>query len=157
MEIGAWQTADLPEMLAIWNDVVAAGQAFPQENPEHDGSFFAAQSYCGVARDESGQVHGLYILHPNNIGRCGHICNASYAVRRDSRGMGIGRRLVEDSLITAKRLGFRIMQFNAVAADNESANRLYRDLGFTQLGAIPQGFRRPDGSYVPINLYYRPL
>ena len=25
------------------------------------------------------QVLGLYILHPNNIGRCGHIANASYA------------------------------------------------------------------------------
>lgn len=157
MEIVAWQTADLPEMLAIWNDVVAAGQAFPQETPEQDGSFFAAQSHCGVARDASGHVQGLYILHPNNIGRCGHICNASYAVRRDSRGKGIGRLLVQDSLAVARRLGFRIMQFNAVAADNEPANRLYRDLGFLPLGAIPQGFRRPDRSYVTINLYYRPL
>jgi len=39
-------------------------------------AFFASQSYCGVAEDE-GKVVGLYILHPNNVGRCGHICNAS--------------------------------------------------------------------------------
>ena len=33
-----------------------------------------------------------YILHPNNIGRCGHIANASYAVSSKSRGLHIGFR-----------------------------------------------------------------
>lgn len=28
--------------------------------------------------------------HPNNVGRCGHICNASYAVSSDARGRHIG-------------------------------------------------------------------
>ena len=44
--------------------------------------FFAEQSYCGVA-DDNGTVVGLYILHPNNIGRLGGISNASYAVDYD--------------------------------------------------------------------------
>ncbi len=26
---------------------------------------------------DTGCIYGLYILHPNNVGRCGHICNAS--------------------------------------------------------------------------------
>ena len=34
--------------------------------------FFAEQTYCAVA-DDNGKVVGLYILHPNNVGRCGHI------------------------------------------------------------------------------------
>lgn len=42
-------------------------------------AFFESQSYTGVA-DDDGQIVGLYILHPNNVGRCGHICIASYAV-----------------------------------------------------------------------------
>ena len=71
---------DLPALCAIWNEVVAAGDAFPQEDyltPETGAAFFAGQSYCGVACDEAGQLLGLYILHPNNVGRCGHLCNAA--------------------------------------------------------------------------------
>ena len=80
---------DLPAMLEIWNEVVEEGIAFPQEQPldEQSGAqFFAAQSHSAVAEEqESGQLLGLYILHPNNEGRCGHICNASYAVSAASR------------------------------------------------------------------------
>ena len=35
----------------------------------------------GFMVNENDEIVGLYILHPNNIGRCGHICNASYAVK----------------------------------------------------------------------------
>lgn len=60
-------------------------------------AFFADQTWCAVAQDvKSGKLLGLYILHPNNIGRCGHICNASYAVSSDERGRQTGRRLVEE-------------------------------------------------------------
>ena len=50
------------------------GIAFPQEellNMETGVVFFASQSFTGVAEEE-GKVFGLYILHPNNVGRCGH-------------------------------------------------------------------------------------
>ncbi len=147
-------------MTRIWNEIVEAGQTFPQEEMETlEGArkFFATQSYCGVARNEQGQVVGLYILHPNNVGRCSHICNASYAVAPWARGAGTGKRLVLDSLDKARKLGFRIMQFNAVASDNAAANALYKKLDFMELGTIPGGFRRPDGSYQDINLYYKPL
>ncbi len=98
---------------------------------------------------------GLYILHPNNIGRCGHICNASYAVSSDARGRQIGRKLVEDSLIQAKHHNFRIMQFNAVVAGNTRARRLYESLGFVPLGSIPEGFLMKDGHFEDIVLYYK--
>lgn len=157
MKITEYREADLPAMLEIWNEVVRAGQAFPQEWEERNGDFFAGQSYCGVARLDNGEIAGLYILHPNNVDRCSHLCNASYAVAKNLRGQGIGRKLVEDSLMKAKALGFRVMQFNAVTADNDSANELYKSLGFEQLGTIPGGFRRPAGDLVDINLYYKPL
>lgn len=156
VRIEKYAEEDLPAMLAIWNEVVNAGQAFPQEEPETPESgkkFFAGQSHCAVAR-AGDEIVGLYILHPNNVGRCGHICNASYAVKSDLRGQGIGEKLVKDSLMQAKTLGFGIMQFNAVACDNGAANHLYQRLGFQPLGRIPGGFRRPDGTMVDINLYY---
>ena len=95
-----------------------------------------------------------YILHPNNVGRCGHICNASYAVRRDIRGEHIGENLVLDCLRMAKEKGFRVMQFNAVVASNTHALHLYERIGFTKLGVIPGGFRMPDGHYEDIIPHY---
>lgn len=150
---------DLPEMIKVWNSVVEEGQAFPQEDLltiKSAKKFFASQSLTAVARTDHGDpVIGLYILHPNNIGRCGHICNASYAVSANARGQGIGRALVQDSLKQAASLGFKIMQFNAVAADNEAARRLYEDLDFQPLGIIPEGFRNREGKYKDICLYWR--
>lgn len=142
----------------IWNDVVEDGLAFPQMEAlgEKDGDeFFKSQSFTGLALDtESGEIVGLYILHPNNIGRCGHIANASYAVRKDKRGQQIGELLVKDCLSKAKELGFRIMQFNAVVATNTYALRLYKKLGFTQLGRIPKGFLLKNGEYEDIIPHY---
>ena len=97
--IRKYKSGDLPEMIAVWNEVVEGGVAFPQEemlDSVGGEKFFAAQTYCGVA-EVDGKVLGLYILHPNNIGRCGHICNASYAVSSKSRGQHIGEKLVLDS------------------------------------------------------------
>ena len=100
---------------------------------------------------------GLYILHPNNIGRCGHICNASYAVKKGLRGQHIGEKLVTDCMEKGKELGFKILQFNAVVRSNEYALRLYKKLGFVQLGIIPGGFLMKDGTYEDIILHYHVL
>ncbi len=138
--------------IKIWNEVVREGIAFPQED-ELDlvtgDEFFKAQSFTGLAV-EGGEVLALYILHPNNVGRCGHIANASYAVRADVRGRHIGEVIVKDCIAKARELGFRILQFNAVVASNIHARHLYQRLGFKELGTIPGGFRMPDGSFADI-------
>ena len=153
-----YEEKDLPDLIRIWNEVVEDGVAFPQEeylNEETGKAFFAEQTYTAAAVDEeSGKVYGLYILHPNNIGRCGHICNASYAVDADVRGFHIGEKLVSDCLVQAKAYDYLVLQFNAVVATNVHARHLYERLGFTQLGTIPGGFRMKDGHYEDICPYY---
>ena len=159
MKIRAYNEADLPTMIAIWNEVVDDGIAFPQEEDLDSvtgAEFFASQTYCGVA-EVDGKVVGLYILHPNNVGRCGHICNASYAVSSAYRGLHIGERLVLDCLEQGRSHGFRVLQFNAVVESNVHARHLYERLGFVQLGTIPGGFRMKDGRYENICPYYRVL
>lgn len=149
------------EAAAIWNKVIDDGVAFPQLEFLDEISaerFFSEQDFTGIAVDEeNGEVLGLYILHPNNVGRCGHICNASYAVRSDSRGKHIGEKLVSHCLEKASELGFRIMQFNAVVAANAPALHLYEKLGFIRLGTIPGGFHMKDGHYEDIVLFYHLL
>lgn len=93
-------------------------------------------------------------FYPNNIGRCGHICNASYAVASRCRGRHIGEKLVLDCMKKGRELGFRILQFNAVVETNIHARRLYERIGFHQLGTIKNGFRLKDGSYANICPYY---
>ena len=159
MIIRQYREEDLPGMVSVWNEIVEDGIAFPQEEcltAETGSAFFASQSHTGVAA-ENGEVVGLYILHPNNVGRCGHICNASYAVSSARRGEHIGEKLVLDCMETARILGFRILQFNAVVESNAPARRLYERLGFVQLGTIPGGFRMKDGHYENICPYYRVL
>lgn len=144
-------------MIRIWNRVVEDGVAFPQEDFLDDvtgAAFFASQTLSAVAVDEGGAVLGLYILHPNNVGRCGHIANASYAVDADHRGIHIGEALVMDCVRQARAHGFRLLQFNAVVASNIHARHLYERLGFHPLGVIPGGFRMKDGHYETICPYY---
>ena len=161
MIVRAYQENDLDAMIRIWNEVVEEGVAFPQEeflNDETGAEFFASQTYAAVAEDESRHIiYGLYILHPNNVGRCGHIGNASYAVGSEHRGRHIGEKLVLDCLRQAKRLGFAILQFNAVVENNIHARHLYERLGFVPLGVIPKGFRMKDGHYENICPYYHEL
>lgn len=156
MKIRKYTEADINEMVTIWNEIVEEGMAFPQEESlteERAKDFFASQTYTAVA-EEDGKIYGLYILHPNNIGRCCHISNASYAVASSARGKRIGERLVKDSIVQARSHGFGLLQFNAVVESNIHARLLYERLGFIQLGTIPKGFRMKDGSYENICPYY---
>ena len=159
MNVRRYEEADLPRMAEIWNQVVEDGIAFPQlQTLKLDSArdFFAGQSFSAVA-EEDGEILGLYILHPNNEGRCGHIANASYAVDRSARGKGAGEALVSHCLETAAALGFRLMQFNAVVKSTLGAIHLYEKLGVVRIGEVPGGFLMKDGHYEDIVLFYHTL
>lgn len=160
MTIRKFQKDDVADMVRIWNQVVEDGMAFPQEEGldiKEGEKFFASQTYSAVAVDDNGKIMGLYILHPNNVGRVGHIANASYAVDANARGEHIGFHLVSDCLEQAKAHGFRILQFNAVVASNVHALHLYKRLGFTDLGIVPGGFRDKNNVYEDIHVMYHLL
>jgi len=152
---------NLNECIEIWNSVVMDGNAFPQLEPLNmvtGKKFFDEQTYAGAAvESDTNEVAGVYILHPNNIGRCGHICNASYAVKKEKRGLHIGETLVLDCMEKASQFGFKILQFNAVVKSNSAALRLYEKLGFIRLGTIPNGFYNKNGEYEDIIPHYKEL
>ena len=96
IDIRKYRETDTIEAMEIWNVVVREGIAFPQDEELTEASadeFFSSQSYTGIAVDsDTNEIVGLYILHPNNIGRCGHICNTSYAVKEVKRLLQIGEQ-----------------------------------------------------------------
>ena len=146
----------LPEMTEIWNDVVEEGISFPGDKAlsEKEALKMFREQASTVCAMLNGAVVGVYILHPNNFGRCGHIANASYAVRKDCRGEGIGRKMVRHCLENAREKGFRGLQFNAVVATNQAAIHLYESLGFHKIGTIKDGYHLKNGSYEDIHIFY---
>ena len=91
-----FRSEDTKEAIAIWNEVVEQGKAFPQMEGlgMEDGEAFLKSSLIQVLRSTKMMRYvGLYILHPNNIGRCGHICNASYDGKSTVRGKALEESL----------------------------------------------------------------
>lgn len=157
IEIRPLSQADLQQATEIWNCIVAEANSFPGDQVLCETEAVAlfdqqTETVCALSSDA---VIGLYILHPNNIGRCGHIANASFGVKREYRGKGIGRLLVEDCLKRSKDNGFKGLQFNAVVSTNYSAITLYLKLGFKIIGTIKEGYQLKDNSYVDTLIFLK--
>jgi GNAT superfamily N-acetyltransferase len=131
--------ADHDELFAAYAQIVESGAGFPHEPPlsreAFDEYWIAHSSAVWIAR-AGRRLVGAYYVKPNFVGKASHISNAGYFVLESHRGQGLGRRLVEHSLLEARRLGFDAMQFNLVFASNP-ARRMYRQLGFQEVGRIP--------------------
>ena len=111
----------------------------------------------GFVAENEGRIVGMFVIRPNQPGPGSHVANASFAVRAGVRGLGLGRRMGEASLVLAAELGYSAMQFNIVVSTNVRALRLWRSLGFRVVGTVPDGFRLPDGTTVPHHVMYRAL
>jgi ribosomal protein S18 acetylase RimI-like enzyme len=148
---------DLKQATEIWNFIVDEANSFPGDQVlcEAEAAVMFAQQTETVCALSENEVVGLYILHPNNIGRCGHIANASFGVKQAYRGRGIGRLLVEDCLKRSLENGFKGLQFNAVVSTNYPAITLYLKLGFKIIGTIKDGYRLKDNSYVDTLIFLK--
>jgi GNAT superfamily N-acetyltransferase len=143
--------ADRDQLWAIFDHVVESGEGFPHAPPLDEAQFAASwvDPPVVVVAVEAERVHGAYYLKPNFPGRAGHIANAGYVVARSSRGRGVGRTLVEDSIVRAPVAGFDAIQFNLVFESNP-ARALYEELGWHEIGRVP---RAVDGE--PAIVYWR--
>ena len=159
MEIREYTQKDLPQLTKLWNEITEDGSYFPGEeilSQKEAAEMFAAQTAVMCAVEEE-RILGFYILHPNNVGRCAHVANASYGVQAELRGKGVGRALVENSLKTAREKGFRGLQYNAVVATNTTAIHLYESIGFERIGMIRGGYRDKNGVYQDMYIFYYEL
>lgn len=107
--------------------------------------------------DDTGAVRGTANMYANRGGPGSHVASASFMVDPAHAGRGVGRALCEDALEWAAAEGFRAMVFNAVAASNTRAVRLYESLGFEIVGTVPEGFRHPSHGFVGLHMMHRRL
>jgi ribosomal protein S18 acetylase RimI-like enzyme len=141
VEIGLIYEPQMGQLFAIFADIVACGEGFPQQPPLTRSVFDdvwvrPVTLVAGVMRQ--GTLLGAYYLKPNLPGLGSHIANAGYVVDRRYRRLGLGRLLVEDSISRAPLAGFDAIQFNFVFADNP-ARSLYEELGWRVVGEVPDG------------------
>jgi L-amino acid N-acyltransferase YncA len=157
MKIRPAAEADRAAIWKIFHEVVAAGDTYaidPDMSREEALAYwFSADTRTYVADGTLGVV-GTYILRPNQSGGGSHVANAAFMVAPEARGQGIGRAMGEHCLSEARRLGFRAMQFNFVVSTNESAVRLWQQLGFKIVGTLPGAFCHPENGYVDAYVMY---
>ena len=82
---------------------------------------------------------------------------ASFMVAPSARGRGVGRALATYVVDWHRREGYRAIQFNAVVETNTAAVALWRSLGFTVVGTVPEAFDHPEQGYVGLHVMHLPL
>jgi L-amino acid N-acyltransferase YncA len=153
--------ADWQQIWPFWHAIVGQGRTYtwdPQTTKHEARAVWMVPrpAEVWVAEDADDVVVGSAVLEPNQPGLGSHVAHAAFMVDPARAGQGIGRMLALAVLDRARAVGYTAMQFNAVVADNP-ALALWRSLGFEQVGRVPDGFRRPDGTTIDLLVLHRAL
>jgi L-amino acid N-acyltransferase YncA len=152
--------SDLDAIWEVFREVITTGDTYPldKNTSRHEALayWFQGNAHVFVAEID-GEIAGSYTLHPNQSGGGGHVANAAFIVAKSGRGQGIGRAMGEHCLRQAHRLGFRAMQFNFVVSTNESAVKLWQDLGMKIVGTLPGAFCHPTRGDVDVYVMFQDL
>lgn len=142
---------DRDAMADLFRAVCRGGDALPF-TPDTPAEAFDAmwlspgvQAYVALV---DGRLAGMYKLNANLPGRAAHVASATYLVRPDRQGQGIGTAMLRDSLARAAAQGYRSMQFNFVVSTNRAAVTLYERHGFSIVGTLPEAFLHAQLGYV---------
>jgi L-amino acid N-acyltransferase YncA len=160
------EPADSEAIWEIFQAVIQTGDTYvyrPDTPREALADLWLAstmQTYVAEDDDQTAiesRILGTYILKPNYPGRGSHVANASYMVHPAAQGLGIGTTMAAHSLVEARRLGFKAMQFNLVVSTNTVAIHLWQKLGFHIIGTAPKAFEHQQLGYVDAHIMYQSL
>ena len=151
---------DASVIWSIVEPIIRAGETYvfdPNSSREKMLDYWMAADKQTYVAERDGQILGTFYLKANQPDRGSHVVNAGFMVSPDSSGKGIGKAMAEFSLIEAKRLGYRAMQFNFVVKSNLPAVRLWKKMGFEIIGEIPEAFSHPNLGLTSVYVMYRKL
>ena len=80
-----------------------------------------------------------------------HRARVGVAVLKECWGLGLGGALVARLLAEAPAMGYTQVELETLR-DNDRALRLYRRLGFREVGALPEAVRGHEGVYMARSL-----
>lgn len=121
----AWSRSDLAHLLALPGGFGLLARLFEGSLSGIDGMRGVGFALCRVVRDEGELL--------------------SIGVGPNYRRRSIGAVLLRDCMERCQQIGASTM-FLEVAADNHSAQKLYRSYGFVEVGEREGYYQRSDGS-----------
>jgi len=160
IEIRKALPSDYDRIWEIIQEVIATGDTYvfdPGSSKEKMLEYWCGQDKHTYIALRNSKIVGTFVIKDNQPGLGSHIANASYMTVPAASGQGIGMAMGEFSLEEAKRLGYRAMQFNIVIKSNERAVRLWKKLGFTIIGEIPEAFNHRRDGLINAYIMYKKL
>jgi L-amino acid N-acyltransferase YncA len=151
---------DRDAVWSIFHAVIAGGDTYtfdPDASREDALAYWFQRGARTYVAESDGRVVGTYVMKPNQVGLGSHVANAGFMVSPAARGVGVGRAMAEHCLGEAKRLGYRAMQFNFVVSTNQTAIRLWEQLGFRIVGTLPGVFKHRTLGFVDAFVMFRSL
>jgi phosphinothricin acetyltransferase len=141
---------DVPEILAIYNEVIANSTAIYAEKPlslADRVAWFRArqeQNYPVLVASDGTGILGFATLGDFRAWPCYlHTVEHSLHVRADRRGCGIGRALLEAIISRAEGLGKHVL-IAGIDADNAVSLRLHERLQFEKVAHFREVGRKFD-------------
>jgi ribosomal protein S18 acetylase RimI-like enzyme len=151
---------DWPSVWWLFQVVAASGDVFAYDETTSEEVarklWFDPPAVCFVAEDH-GQFAGTYFLRPNQPGRGAHVANGGYMVHPQFRGRGIASAMCEQSIASARALGYKAMQFNLVVASNAAARRVWEKHGFAIAARLPQAFQHKELGFIDAFVMFRTI
>ncbi|GAA0632687.1 MULTISPECIES: GNAT family N-acetyltransferase [Thalassospira] len=160
MQIRPATEQDVPAILDIVAPILRAGDTYAIDSNLSDDevlSYWMGKDKVTLVAEEDGKIVGTYYIRQNQGGGGSHVCNCGYMTSPAASGRGIARLMCEDSLLRAKDLGYRAMQFNFVIASNAAAVHLWPTLGFEIVGRLHGAFMHPTLGETDALVMYRKL
>lgn len=145
-----YKDSEIRDLYELFLEIIKEGKSYPQTIPfsfeEFLNYFNPSNSKVLICKKNKEIIGGCYIK-PNFPGRCSHIANCGYIVKKEYRGQKIGFYLGKCSIDIAKGLGYRSIIFNLVFKENKNAVSLWQKLGFKIIGTIPGAVKHNDEKF----------
>ncbi len=160
LEIRPATASDHPAIARIILPTIRAGETYALDPGLSEAD--AVAYWTGADREtfvaeQDEVVLGTYYLRANQAGGGAHVANCGFMTGAAAAGRGIGRAMGEHALDRARERGFSAMQFNFVVSTNQHAVKLWRSLGFAEVGRLPGAFRHPGLGVVDALVMFRTL
>ena len=116
-----------------------------------------AERYLMLVAEIEGKLIGTCsLMGVGSTKRYAHRCEIAIALYQEFCGAGIGKKMMQTVLNTAKQVGYEQAELDVVA-ENKSAIALYEKLGFVKYGSFPHSMKYSDGRYADAIWMMKPL
>ena len=135
MEIRSMKNEDWPAVMAIYQEGIETGFAtFEKELPGFEAWDNNHLKSCRIVAEKEGKVIGWAALSPVSS-RCvyGGVAEVSIYVGQAARGLGVGKRLMNELISLSENEGLWTLQ-SGIFPENEASIKLHEQLGFRRIG-----------------------